>query len=88
MKTIHREDVKAALRKRYGSIENFATLVGMEAQAVRDLLRGKSNAAKAVVAKELGVAVDHLTIVTDIVPVCGANSSTAKPAHRQNAGAK
>jgi len=88
MTTIHREDVKAVLRKRYGSIENYAMLTGIESQAVRDLLRGKSNAAKAAIAEELGVEADHLIITSANVPNCGAHTKSRRGAHRQNAGAK
>lgn len=88
MTTIHREDVKALLRKRYGSIENFASLSGIESQAVRDFLRGKSNAVKQLVAKELGVEPDHLTIIFNKVPLCGGHNKDDRSAHRLNAGAK
>ena len=86
--TIHREDVKAQLRKRYGSLAAFSEARGLLAQQVRDLLRGKSNAAKAAVATELGVDPDQLVITSDSLPICGTHSNAASKAHRLNAVSK
>lgn len=85
---MHREDVKALLRKRYGSIERFSAAKDLASQAVRDLLRGKSRRALAAVAAEIGVAPDQLVITYD-GPFCGVSHSNthAKP-HRLNGGAK
>lgn len=85
---IHREDVKALLRKRYGSLEAFQHASGLDGQQVRDLLRGKSMKARAAVARELGVDPDQLVITSGEVPVCGAHSNTHAGTHRQNGGAQ
>lgn len=85
--TKHREEVKAMLRMRYGSIEAFQNAKELGSQAVRDLLRGKSKTAHEAVAAEFGVDPDHFIITQEVVPVCG-HSNTHAAAHRQNAGAK
>lgn len=85
---MHREDVKALLRKRYGSIERFSAAKLLASQAVRDLLRGKSKRALPAVAAEVGVAPDQL-IITHDGPVCGvAHTNTGGKSHRLNGGAK
>jgi len=38
-----REDIKAALRKRHGSVRKFAAKKGVKYQAVVDWLRGRPN---------------------------------------------
>ena len=84
----HREDIKALLRKRYGSVEAFQEACGLDGQQVRDLLRGKSNKARAAVAHELGVDPDQLVITSEEVPVCGKHSNTHAAAHRLSGAAK
>ncbi len=87
--SIHREDVKALLRKRYGSIEAFQALRGLSGQQVRDLFRGKSSKALPAVAQELGVEADHLVIATGEIPVCGeGHNNPAVNAHRLSAVTK
>ena len=73
---MHKEDVKAVLRKRYGSLEAFATARGVKSQAVRDLLRGKARGAVAEVAKELGLKPDQLKISQG--PDCGTDSTVSR----------
>ncbi|CAN5453634.1 hypothetical protein BH09PSE4_BH09PSE4_13810 [soil metagenome] len=82
--TMHPEAVKAAIRMRHGTLAAFAALHRLEAQAVRDLLRGMSTTAKPHVAALLGVDPEHLVISRDST-VVESNSKRAKPAHRQNA---
>lgn len=85
--TVHREDVKATIRKRYGTVVAFQVARGLAGQQVRDLLRGKSNAALSVIADELGVDADQLVITSGKLPVCGTTSGKKAGAHRKNAGA-
>lgn len=86
--TIHREDVKAILRKRYGSAEAFQEEKGLTGQQVRDFLRGRSSKALAAIAEELGVDPDHLIITNGRVPTCGsADSNEPSGAHRLSARA-
>jgi lambda repressor-like predicted transcriptional regulator len=82
-----REDIKAALRKRHGSVRKFAAKKGVKYQAVVDWLRGRPNGpvaklvrAEMVRAKRDGMLVDE-SIMLD------HNSETAE-AHRQNAEAR
>lgn len=42
--TLHPEDVKAAIRKRFGSLLKFEEKEGLPRQSVTDLLRGKTSA--------------------------------------------
>ncbi|MDX1966579.1 MAG: helix-turn-helix domain-containing protein [Planctomycetaceae bacterium] len=85
---IHREDVKALLRKRYGSIEAFQDARGLTGQQVRDLLRGKSNAAKAAVAEELEISPDHLVITTGTLPKRGTHNTRSRATHRLSEAAE
>lgn len=41
---LHREDIKAALRKRYGSVTAFEEAKGLPKKSVSDVLRGRSAA--------------------------------------------
>ena len=41
---IHREDVKAAIRKRYGTIKAFTRAHGLAPTSVTDLFRGRTSA--------------------------------------------
>jgi hypothetical protein len=41
--TMHREQVKAALRMRFGTVFEFERLHGLPAKSVSDLLRGRAN---------------------------------------------
>lgn len=85
--TIHREDVKAELRKRFGSLEAFCEARGLESQQVRDLLRGKSSTARAAVANELGIDPDHFVITSGKLPICGDDSDGLANAHRLSGAA-
>lgn len=80
---IHREDVKAELRKRHGTVGAFARARGLKPQAVADWLRGRTSAPVAVaVAAELGVSGNHDEIGQSIK----LDDSPAKQAsHRLNA---
>jgi lambda repressor-like predicted transcriptional regulator len=88
-KPFHREDIKAAIRKRHGSLAAFEREKGLPAESVRDVLRGKTASKTAVaIADEIGVSVQQLfpgrfqSLIRDDV------SETNAPAHRLSAGAK
>ena len=83
---MHREDVKAILRKRYGSIERFAATHKIQTQAVRDFLRGKSKTVLSTVAAEIGVKPDQL-IITLGVPIPGTHSRRKARKHGQKSSA-
>lgn len=42
--SMHREDVKAALRKKFGSVTAFEHALGLPDKSVHDLLRGRKSA--------------------------------------------
>lgn len=42
--TLHREDIKAILRKRHGTMQAFADACGLKSQAIADFLRGRTSA--------------------------------------------
>ena len=74
---VHVEDVKAALRKRYGSLEVAQRKLGLKGvQALRDYLAGKSMTPHPVVARELGYEPEHLRLVRGLVPKCGEESAS------------
>lgn len=75
---VHREDVKAALCKRYGTIEKAQKALGFNGAQLRDYFAGKSTTAHDVVARELGFEPAHLKLVSGIVPKCGVEIS-ARP---------
>jgi len=86
--TFHREDVKAILRKRYGSVEAFQSAKGLKGQQLRDFLRGKSTKALAAVAAELDLDPHELVITGCAIPICGIDSRPAGSAHPINEAAE
>lgn len=42
--TMHPEDTKAALRKRYGTVSAFERAAGIPSKSVSDVLRGRKSA--------------------------------------------
>jgi lambda repressor-like predicted transcriptional regulator len=82
--SMHPEAVKAAIRMRHGTLAAFAAVHRLEAQAVRDLLRGMSSTAKPYVAELLGVEPDQLVISRDSTDV-ELHSAGSKRSHRLNA---
>lgn len=63
--TQHREDIKAAIRKRYGSTAAFEAARGLPSRSVTDVLRGKpSERTTIAIAEELGMPVADVLRVT------------------------
>lgn len=85
--TLHPEVVRARLRIVHGSLENFAESKGIKSQAVRDLLRGQSSTAHAIVAEALGLEPDQLKISRRSTTV-ESHSNDEPRAHRLNAAAR
>ncbi|MFZ5746556.1 MAG: helix-turn-helix domain-containing protein [Pseudomonadota bacterium] len=57
----HKEDIKAALRKRHGSIRKFEERAGLPVGSVRDVLRGRASERTArAIACDLGMSTDIL----------------------------
>lgn len=83
---IHREDVKAELRKRHGTVGAFARARGLKPQAVADWLRGRTSAPVAVaIAAELRLSGNH----GEVGPSIKLDDSAAgRVSHRLNAEAR
>lgn len=90
---LHREDIKAGLRKRFGSVTAFERQRALPAKSVSDVLRGRSVAATAqAIADELGMDVSKVaaprakrrTKQSDKAD----NSTPAQAHHRLSAGAR
>lgn len=52
---MHREDIKAAIRKRFGTVAAFEQANGLPAKSVNDVLRGRTNARVAKAIKQIPV---------------------------------
>lgn len=81
--TLHREDIKAILRKRHGTIVRFADARGLSKQSVADFMRGRTSArvADAIEAELLAAQSEEQSIKVD-------NSDADTGTHRLNAGAR
>jgi lambda repressor-like predicted transcriptional regulator len=85
--SIHPEDVKALIRKRFGSLQAFERAKGLPIRSVSDLLRGKmSQRVAAAVDSEIGKAV-HESIPGVKVSDNSDNSAAGRRMHRLNARA-
>lgn len=87
----HREDIKAELRKRYGSTLAFEQARNLPRRSVKDVLYGRKNARTlGAIAEELGC--ENLIILPIKRPRRAAirqvNKSTKGACHCLNAGAK
>lgn len=87
---MHREDIKAELRKRYGSVAVFSERAGLPPGLVSDVLRGRaSSRAEAAIAAALNMPIQRL-----FPRRYGFNDSNLKPdvspvaqrTHRLSAG--
>jgi len=59
--SIHPEDIKATIRKKFGSLAEFERVRGLKKESVRDVLRGKARASTAMqIAVEMGMEVQVL----------------------------
>lgn len=83
--TLHREDIKAQLRKRHGTVAKFAAARGLKKQAVADFLRGRTSALVAAAVEEELQAAAHDDAPASIKLDDSAGQSVA---HRLNAGAR
>lgn len=81
---MHREDVKAAIRKRFGSVAAFERAKGLTERSVNELFRGRTNnpARRAIEAMLSG------TDAPGRNPEHSGFSRNARRAHRLNGGAK
>lgn len=84
-KDFHPEDVKAAIRKRFKSLDKFEREHGLFRGAVNDLLRGKVTARTAdLVNAVLVIESANATPKPTVISVGNRNGAAA---HRQNARA-
>lgn len=86
-RTLHREDIKAGIRKRYGSMSAFERAKGLPNGSARDVLRGKSVSGTAtVIADELGVPFKSISPNQKHVKtrVASDDMSTKRDLHRLN----
>jgi histone H3/H4 len=77
LKTLHPEDVKAAIRKRYGSVARFVAAKNLPTTGVSDLFRGRTS-------KRVSEAVEEVLSESMKMDRSAGRAKT----HRQNAGAK
>lgn len=73
--TMHREDVVATIRKRYGSVAAFERELGLPTKSVNEVLRGRANA-------RVSDAVEKLLADNDPQPECSGYSERSQGAHR------
>lgn len=78
----HPEDVKAAIRKRFGSLEKFEKQHGLFKGAVTDVLRGRTSARVAAV-MNAALVMEAATVAPRLtnIPV---STPTRRRAHRLN----
>ena len=72
-RSFHPEDVKAAIRKRFGSLAKFELMHGLARESVSDVLRGRTSArvasvVNAVMALESTETSDKLSDIPDNMP--------------------
>lgn len=61
---MHPEDIKAAIRKRHGTVKDFACAAGISVWAVRDFLRGRPNKKAQEVVESLLIEAADTTLRT------------------------
>lgn len=84
LQSLHREDIKAAIRKRHGSVRKFAAKKGIKYQALVDWLRDRPNAPVGkLVEAEMKRARREGMLGTESI-MLDHNSETSET-HRQNA---
>jgi len=82
----HPEDIRAALKKRHGTLGAFAAARGLKPQALADWLRGRTSAPVAeVVASELDIPEISVAVPQSMKM---DDSEVGTAAHRLNAGAR
>ncbi|MBI0530061.1 hypothetical protein D9602_01660 [Sphingomonas sp. TX0522] len=72
---MHREDVKAAIRKRHGTLRAFQEANGLPANAVSEVLRGRKSrrtedAIERLVAEEVGQSINLDDNGSDTIAHC------------------
>jgi lambda repressor-like predicted transcriptional regulator len=87
--TLHREEIKAQLRMKYGTIEAFEHARGLPSRSVKDVLRGRAVRRTAeAIAQELDVPLQAVSpLYEDDQSPQGDSSEKAGEAHRLNQAA-
>lgn len=92
---MHREDIKARLRKKYGSVLAFERAVGLPARSAHDTLRGRASAnAELAIAAALKLPVHklfprHRTARRRLISSASADNMSAEPSvHRLSSGVR
>lgn len=85
--SMHPEDIKAAIRKSYGSLAKFERAKGLKSRSVTDVLMGRvARPTAEVVAAEVGHTAESL--FPGVYKSASADSSDGEPAaHRLNSQA-
>lgn len=88
IQSTHPEDIKAALRKKYGTLVAFERAKELPSNSARDVLRGKTVAKTAVaIADELETSV-HVLFPGRFLSLKRDDNTTDGTVHRLNAGAR
>lgn len=82
--TLHREEIKAQLRMKYGTVEAFEQAKNLPARSVKDVLRGRAVRRTAeAISEELGIPLQAISPrYEDESPNRDSNSNESEPAHR------
>lgn len=88
--TLHREEIKAQLRMKYGTIESFEQARNLPARSVKDVLRGRAVRRTAeAIAEELGVPLQAISPRYEAESPNGdGNSGESQSAHRLSGAAR
>lgn len=87
-KSVHPEDIKAALRKRFGTIQEFERVHALSPRSVKDVLRGRSRPGTAkAIAHAIGMDL-HKVFPGRYTPNGDTIIRRSAPSHGQNGGAK
>ncbi len=91
MQTLHREDIKAGIRKKFGSLKAFEAARGLCGGSAKGVLMGKSSSRTvAAIADELDLSVDMIKAAVHgaEISIEADCTSTKVDCHRLNAGLK
>lgn len=75
---VHKEDIKAGLRKRFGTVRAFEVARGLPLESVADVLRGRSVKRTAqAIADELSIELQGCTPAPSVNPDDSASQTVA-----------
>ena len=80
-RSFHPEDVKAAIRKRFGSLRKFEEMHGLARMSVQDMLRGRTSARTAKVVNAV-LLMESVSTGPSLSPIKDATAK-APSMHRQ-----